>query len=110
MRARRLGILLLALVLAACAVPSRYAFESGSPEDMAARYIAEWGGHAGTYRAIFEFWDCDLLANGGGPIPASNEADLNTRLGRELTGYIAARRERMKQLGCVEAPPLLPPE
>ena len=110
MRARRLGILLMALVLAACAVPSRYAFESGSPEDMAARYIAEWGGHAGTYRAIFESWTCDLLANGGGPIPASSEAELNTRHGREQTGYIAARRERMEQVGCVEDLPLMPPE
>ena len=77
---------------------------------MAARYIAEWGGQAGMYRAIFQSSNCDLLANGGGPIPPSNDADLNTRHGREQTGYIAARRERMEQLGCVETPPLLPPE
>ena len=86
MRASRLGILLLALVVAACAAPSRYVFESGSAEDMAARYIAEWGGYAGTYRAIFQSTNCDLLANGGGPIPLPDSADLNTRQGREQTG------------------------
>ena len=86
MRASRLGILLLALVVAACAAPSRYVFESGSAEDMAARYIAEWGGYAGTYRAIFQSSNCDLLANGGGPIPPIDAADLNTRQGPEQTG------------------------
>lgn len=110
MRVSRLGILLLALVVAACAGLSRYAFESGSAEDMAARYIAEWGGYAGTYRAIFQSTNCDLLANGEGPIPLPDSADLNTRQGREQTGYIAARRERMEHLGCSEEPPLLPPE
>ena len=110
MRLASLSVLVVAAFVAACAAPPRYAFESGSPEDMAARYIAEWGGHAGTYRAIFQDSNCYVLANGGGPIPANEPADLNTRQGREQTGYIAARRERMEQLGCTEDPPALPPE
>ena len=85
---------------------------------MAARYIAEWGGQAEQYRAIFETENCVLLANTPmgvpwGNVPAASDgwrADLDTPEGREQTGYITARRERLAQLGCSEEGPPLPPE
>lgn len=117
MRPTRRGIALVAVIVTACAAPSRYAFESGSPEEMAARYVAEWGGQAGQYRAIFESDDCARLAEApigvpwDGPAASSGgRADLSTPEGREQTGYIEARRERLAQLGCSEQPPPLPPE
>jgi hypothetical protein len=117
MRQTRLAIGSLALFVTACAAPSQYVFESGSPEDMAARYIAEWGGQAGQYRAIFESDNCQRLADSPIGVPwdgplASHEwraADLDTPEGREQTGYIHARRERLAQLGCTDEPPPLPP-
>ena len=113
----RFRFVLLALFVAACAAPSRYAFESGSPEDMAARYIAEWGGQAEQYRAIFETENCARLADTPmgvpwGNVPAASGgwyADFDTPEGREQTGYLVARRERLAQLGCSEEPPPLPP-
>jgi hypothetical protein len=92
-------ILLLVQMLAACAVPSRYAFESGSAEDRAARYVAEWGGAASVYREIFSTGDCTIvevgLANMESTLP-----DLDTRHGREQAGYYEARQERLKELDC----------
>jgi len=83
---------------------------------MAARYIAEWGGQADQYRAIFESDDCARLAETPVGVPwnapaASGRwrADLYTPEGREQTGYLEARRERLAQLGCREDPPPLPP-
>ena len=99
-----LVIALLALSLTACAAPSRYAFESGSAEDRAARYVAEWGGAASRYREIFESADCARLADA--PV---GDLDRDTRHGREETGYVEARRERMAELGCTEQPPPTPP-
>ena len=104
-RPTRLSVMLLALLVTACAVPSRYAFESGSPEDMAARYVAEWGGAASRYRDIFESQNCARLAEA--PV---GDADRDTPHGRAQTGEIEARRERMAQLGCSQEPPPLPPE
>jgi len=116
MRRTRLAIASLALFVTACAAPSQYVFESGSPEDMAARYIAEWGGQAGQYRAIFESHDCRRLADAPIGVPwdgpaasGGGRADLDTPEGREQTGYIHARRERLAQLGCSDEPPPLPP-
>ena len=116
MRRTRLAIASLALFVTACAAPSQYAFESGSPEDMAARYIAEWGGQAAQYRAIFESRSCGRLADtpigvpfAGPAASAGGRADLDTPEGREQTGYIHARRERMAQLDCPDEPPPLPP-
>jgi hypothetical protein len=116
MRRSHLGMAALALLVAACAAPSRYAFESGSPEDMAARYIARWGGQAAQYRAIFDSDDCRRLADApigaswAGPAPSGEfRADLDTPEGRAQTGYIHARRERLAQLGCSQEPPPLPP-
>jgi len=102
---RHVWVVFFALSVTACAAPSRYAFESGSPEDRAARYIAEWGGTANPYRDIFESEDCAWLA--GAPVSG---ADRDTPLGRAQTGYIEARRERLAELGCSEQPPPLPPE
>jgi hypothetical protein len=106
----------LALFMTACAGPSQYVFESGSPEDMAARYIAEWGGQPAQYRAIFESDNCQRLADAPIGVPwdgpaasGGGRADLDTPEGREQTGYIHARRERLAQLGCSEEPPPLPP-
>jgi hypothetical protein len=101
---RLLTSVLLALVVTGCAVPQRYAFESGSAEDRAARYVAEWGGSAARYRDIFETGDCAMLA--GAPV---GDLDRDTRQGREETGYVEARRERMAELGCSEQPPPTPP-
>ena len=96
----RLGIILLVMqMLAACAVPSRYAFESGSAEDRAARYVAEWGGGASEYRAIFSTGDCTILEAGLGDMP-STLPDLDTRHGREQAGYYEARQERLEELDC----------
>ena len=105
MRRTRLCIAVLALTLTACAAPSRYVFESGSAEDRAARYVAEWGGSASRYRQIFETGDCAMLAEA--PV---GDLDRDTRHGREATGYVEARRERMAELGCSEQPPPTPPE
>jgi hypothetical protein len=84
---------------------------------MAARYIAEWGGRADQYRAIFESDDCRRLAEApigvpwDAPAPSGGgHADLDTPEGREQTGYIEARRERLAQLGCTDDPPPLPTE
>lgn len=101
-----LCIVLLATVLTACSAPSRYAFESGSPEDRAARYVAEWGGAASRYREIFESENCALLADA----PVGDGADRYTPVGRAQTGEIEARRERLAELGCSEQPPPTPPE
>jgi hypothetical protein len=116
MRPTCLGIAILGLCLTACATPSRYAFESGSPEHMAARYVAEWGGRAAEYRAIFQSRDCRRLAETPIGVPwvgpaasGAGRADLDTPEGREQTGYIHARRERLEQLGCSDEPPPLPP-
>lgn len=106
MRRTRLGIAFLVLTLTACAAPSRYVFESGSPEDRAARYVAEWGGSASRYREIFESADCARLANA----PVDDSADRDTPVGRAQTGEIEARRERLAELGCSEQPPATPPE
>ena len=84
---------------------------------MAARFIAEWGGQPDQYRAIFESDDCARLADSPvgaswGNAPAASggwRADLDTPEGREQTGYVMARRERMTQLGCQDQPPPLPP-
>jgi hypothetical protein len=105
MRRTGLSIALLALSLTACAAPSRYAFESGSAEDRAARYVAEWGGSASRYRDIFESADCARLAGA----PVDDSADRDTPVGRAQTGEIAARRERLEELGCTEQPPPTPP-
>jgi hypothetical protein len=105
MRRTHLVIALLALSLAACAAPSRYAFESGSAEDRAARYVAEWGGAASRYRDIFESSDCARLADA--PV---GDADRDTPVGRAQAGEIEARRERLAELGCSEQPPATPPE
>ena len=99
-------IVLLAVVLSACSAPPRYAFESGSAEDRAARYVAEWGGAASRYREIFESADCARLADA----PVIDRADRDTPLGRAQTGEIEARRERLAELGCSEQPPPTPPE
>jgi hypothetical protein len=104
MRRTGLGIALLAISLVACAAPSRYAFESGSAEDRAARYVAEWGGMATRYRDILKNGDCTWLAEA--PV---GDLDRDTRHGREETGYVEARRERMAELGCSEEPPPTPP-
>ena len=98
-------IVLLAIVLTACSAPSRYAFESGSAEERAAHYVAEWGGAASRYRDIFESGDCARLAEA--PV---GDADRDTREGRAQTGEIEARRERLAELGCSEQPPPTPPE
>ena len=98
--------MLVALLLAACDAPSRYVFESGSAEDRAARYVAEWGGSAGRYRGIFETGDCAMLAEA----QVDSEADRDTPVGRAQAGEIEARRERMAELGCSEQPPPTPPE
>ena len=92
-------VLLAALLLTGCAVPSRYAFESGSAEDLAARYVAEWGGEADEYRAIFETDNCTILEVGRGTLP-STLPDLDTPAGREQAGYSAARQGRLEELGC----------
>ena len=106
LRQTRLSVMLLALTLTACAAPSRYVFESGSAEDRAARYVAEWGGDASRYRDIFETGDCAMLAEFSvGPA----DADRDTPVGRAHTGEIEARRERMAELGCSEEPPPTPP-
>lgn len=99
MRKRRLSALLAALILTACAVPSRYAFESGSAEDRAARYVAEWGGAASEYRAIFQTADCTILEVGLGTF-SSTPQDLDTRAGRQQAGYYEARQERLEELDC----------
>ena len=104
MRLTYLGIALLAISLLACAAPSRYVFESGSVEDRAARYVAEWGGMATQYRDIFQSGDCAWLAEA--PV---GDLDRDTRHGREATGNVEARRERMAELGCSEQPPPTPP-
>ena len=106
MRRTSLGIALLAISLLACAAPSRYAFESGSAEDTAARYVAEWGGMATRYRDILKNGDCTWLAEA--PV-GEFLVDRDTREGREQTGYIEARRERLAELGCSEQPPPRPP-
>lgn len=83
---------------------------------MAARYVAEWGGQAGQYRAIFESKSCTGLADARiglwyGPAPSGkSDADPDTPQGREQMGYIHARRERLAQLGCSDQPPPLPPD
>jgi hypothetical protein len=92
-------ILLVVQMLAACSVPSRYAFESGSEEDRAARYVAEWGGAASEYRAIFGTADCFILEAGLANMP-STLPDLDTRHGREQAGYYEARQERLEELDC----------
>lgn len=99
MGTRRLTVLLVTLMLTACAVPSRYAFESGSAEDLAARYVAEWGGAASEYRAIFRTDSCTILEVGLGRF-SSTLPDLDTPAGREQAGYYAARQERLERLGC----------
>jgi hypothetical protein len=117
MRRAPRAIVVIALLVTACGAPSRYAFESGSPEEMAARYIAQWGGQADEYRAIFESEDCVRLADTpigvSWSVPAASggwRADRATPGGREQTGYLEARRERLAQLGCTDNPPLLPPD
>lgn len=116
MRGTRLGIGVLALVSLACDVPSQYTFESGSAEDLAARYVAEWGGQVAEYRGIFETEDCRRLSEepigisfGGTATSGARGADYDTPEGREQVGYLTARRERLEQLGCTEEPPPLPP-
>ena len=115
MRGTRFGIGVLALVLVACGAPSRYAFESGSAEDLAARYVAEWGGQAAEYRGIFESADCRRLSDSpigpfsGAATSGAWRADYDTPEGREQVGYLMARRERLEQLGCTDEPPPLPP-
>ena len=112
----RFSVELLVLFVTACAAQSRYAFEPGSAQDMAARYIAEWGGQADQYRAIFESDHCARLADEpvgvpwSGPVASGpGRIDFDTPEGREQTGYVMARRERMTQLGCQDQPPPLPP-
>ena len=105
MRSNSFRVALVALTLMGCAAPNQYRFESGSPEDRAARYVAEWGGEASRYRDIFESANCARLAED--PV---GDADRDTRVGRAQTGEIEARRERLAELGCTEQPPPLPPE
>ena len=100
MRNRLATFAIVAVAASACGEPAtRYAFESGSPEDLSARYIAEWGGEARTYRAIFRTDGCISLELGLAWDPA-NPPGLETRAGREQYGYMEARKERMEQLGC----------
>jgi hypothetical protein len=115
---RRSGLSVIrALLAAACGAPDQYAFESGSVEAVAARYVAEWGGQAAQYRAILQSENCVQLADTpigvawGDAQPASGDprADFDTPDGRAETGYIKARRERLAQLGCSEQGPPLPP-
>ena len=54
---------------------------------MAARYIAEWGGQAEQYRAIFETENCVLLANTPmgvpwGNVPAASDGGAPTLIRR----------------------------
>lgn len=99
MGTRWLLILLAALLLTGCAAPSRYAFQSGSTEARAARYVAEWGGRADEYRDIFDTENCTILEVGLGTL-SSTLPDLDTPSGREQAGYRTARQERLDELDC----------